>query len=169
MAPSNFSLSMFAPFLRRSKKYRKLETDEPEKQKKKEDAHDELSRINFKIVRFYNHLNFSFWEPSVFLWDSLLRLKKVSLFQDKLLNSMSREDVELASCSADQCVTCSVNRAVRMVYPCNHVSLCRLCFVKMIKHVRIENITNSLKIRPRRSLMRFSSCKGASRSASVNS
>ena len=49
MSPSNFSLSFFAPFLRRSKKYKKLETDEPEK-KKEEEAIDELSRINYKIV-----------------------------------------------------------------------------------------------------------------------
>ena len=49
MSPSTFSLSLFAPFLRRSKKYKKLETDEPEK-KKQEEAIDELTRINFKIV-----------------------------------------------------------------------------------------------------------------------
>ena len=36
MAPSTFSLSLFAPFLRRSKKYKKLETDEPEKKKQDE-------------------------------------------------------------------------------------------------------------------------------------
>jgi len=101
MSPSTFSLSLFAPFLRRSKKYKKLETDEPEK-KKQEEAIDELTRINFKI--------------------------------DKLLNSMTKEDPELASSNEDQCVTCSVSRAVMMVYPCNHVALCRLCFVKMIKH-----------------------------------
>ena len=49
MAPSTFSLSLFAPFLRRSKKYKKLETEEPEK-KKQEEAIDELTRINSKIV-----------------------------------------------------------------------------------------------------------------------
>ena len=49
MAPSTFSLSLFAPFLRRSKKYKKLETDEPEK-RKQDEANDELTRINFKIV-----------------------------------------------------------------------------------------------------------------------
>ena len=49
MAPSSFSLSLFAPFLRRSKKYKKLETEEPEK-RKQEEAIDELTRINSKIV-----------------------------------------------------------------------------------------------------------------------
>ena len=49
MAPSTFSLSLFAPFLRRSKKYKKLETEEPEK-RKQEEAIDELTRINSKIV-----------------------------------------------------------------------------------------------------------------------
>jgi len=101
MAPSTFSLSLFAPFLRRSKKYKKLETDEPEK-RKQDEANDELTRINFKI--------------------------------DKLLNSMSKEDTESAINGEDQCVTCRASRAVMMVYPCNHVALCRLCFVKMIKH-----------------------------------
>lgn len=52
MAPSSFSLSMFAPFLRRSKKYKKLETEEPDK-KSKDEANDELTRINFKIVSFH--------------------------------------------------------------------------------------------------------------------
>ena len=69
---------------------------------------------------------------------------------------MSKEDTESAIRAEDQCVTCRVSifsisqknifglnfvksvqasRAVMMVYPCNHVALCRLCFVKMIKHV----------------------------------
>ena len=54
MSPSTFSLSLFAPFLRRSKKYKKLETEEPEK-KKQEEANDELTRINFKIVSKPKH------------------------------------------------------------------------------------------------------------------
>ena len=49
MSPSTFSLSLFAPFLRRSKKYKKLETDEPEK-KKQDEANDELTRINYKML-----------------------------------------------------------------------------------------------------------------------
>ena len=52
MAPSTFSLSLFAPFLRRSKKYKKLETEEPEK-RKQEEAIDELTRINSKIVSIH--------------------------------------------------------------------------------------------------------------------
>ena len=52
MSPNHFSLSFFAPFLRRSKKYKKLETEEPEK-KKQEEAIDELSRINSKIVSIH--------------------------------------------------------------------------------------------------------------------
>lgn len=55
MSPSTFSLSLFAPFLRRSKKYKKLETDEPEK-KKQDEANDELTRINYKIVSFFNRI-----------------------------------------------------------------------------------------------------------------
>ena len=50
MAPGGFSLTLLIPFLRRrSKKYEKLETEEPEK-KKQEAALDELARINHKIV-----------------------------------------------------------------------------------------------------------------------
>ena len=52
MSPSHFSLAFFAPFLRRSKKYKKLETEEPEK-RKQEEAIDELTRINSKIVSIY--------------------------------------------------------------------------------------------------------------------
>lgn len=55
---------------------------------------------------------------------------------------MTKEDPELASSNEDQCVTCSVSRAVMMVYPCNHVALCRLCFVKMIKHVSFASDAN---------------------------
>ena len=55
MSPSHFSLAFFAPFLRRSKKYKKLETEEPEK-KKQEEAIDELSRINSKIVSTFTNL-----------------------------------------------------------------------------------------------------------------
>jgi len=51
MAPGGFSLTLLIPFLRRrSKKYEKLETEEPEK-KKQEAALDELARINHKIDR----------------------------------------------------------------------------------------------------------------------
>lgn len=101
MSPSTFSLSLFAPFLRRSKKYKKLETEEPEK-KKQEEANDELTRINFKI--------------------------------DKLLNSMTKEEPDTCVRGEEQCVTCRVSRAVMLVHPCQHTALCRLCFVKMIKH-----------------------------------
>ena len=51
MAPGAFSLTLLVPFLRRrSKKYEKLETEDPEK-KKQEATMDELVRINHKIVR----------------------------------------------------------------------------------------------------------------------
>ena len=51
MSPGGFSLRLLVPvFLRRrSKKYEKLETEDPEK-KKQEATLDELVRINFKIV-----------------------------------------------------------------------------------------------------------------------
>ena len=50
MAPGAFSLTLLVPFLRRrSKKYEKLETEDPEK-KKQEATLDELVRINHKIV-----------------------------------------------------------------------------------------------------------------------
>ena len=56
---------------------------------------------------------------------------------------MTKEDPELASSNEEQCVTCMVSRAVMMVYPCNHVALCRLCFVKMIKHVSKCSVSHS--------------------------
>ena len=55
--------------------------------------------------------------------------------QDKLLNSMNQEAPELAGSGQAGCVTCLESKAVMMVFPCNHTALCRLCFVKMIKHV----------------------------------
>ena len=48
---------------------------------------------------------------------------------------MTKEAPELAESCETSCVTCMERRAVMMVYPCNHTALCRLCFVKMIKHV----------------------------------
>ena len=67
MAPSTFSLSLFAPFLRRSKKYKKLETEEPEK-KKQEEAIDELTRINSKIVSMNIHKSTRRYFISIFLY-----------------------------------------------------------------------------------------------------
>ena len=58
--------------------------------------------------------------------------------QDKLLNSMTQEAPELADSGQASCVTCLESRAVMMVFPCNHTALCRLCFVKMIKHVILQ-------------------------------
>ena len=75
MAPSTFSLSLFAPFLRRSKKYKKLETEEPEK-RKQEEAIDELTRINSKIVRIFYlfiigiHKSARRYSISIFLYSS---------------------------------------------------------------------------------------------------
>ena len=49
MAPG--ALSILAPFLgRKSKKYEKLQTEDPEK-KRQEATEDEISRLNAKIVR----------------------------------------------------------------------------------------------------------------------
>lgn len=73
-----------------------------------------------------------FW-PHV--WLAMARLVILLFFQDKLLNSMTKEAPELAESCETSCVTCMERRAVMMVYPCNHTALCRLCFVKMIKHV----------------------------------
>ena len=70
MAPSTFSLSLFAPFLRRSKKYKKLETEEPEK-RKQEEAIDELTRINSKIVSINNHKSARRYSISIFLYTIL--------------------------------------------------------------------------------------------------
>ena len=67
MAPSTFSLSLFAPFLRRSKKYKKLETEEPEK-RKQEEAIDELTRINSKIVSISIHKSARRYFISIFLY-----------------------------------------------------------------------------------------------------
>ena len=69
MAPSTFSLSLFAPFLRRSKKYKKLETEEPGK-RKQEEAIDELTRINSKIVSIstINHKSARRYSISIFLY-----------------------------------------------------------------------------------------------------
>ena len=55
MSPGGFSLRLLVPvFLRRrSKKYEKLETEDPEK-RKQEATLDELVRINFKIVSVFN-------------------------------------------------------------------------------------------------------------------
>ena len=67
MAPSTFSLSLFAPFLRRSKKYKKLETEEPEK-RKQEEAIDELTRINSKIVSISINKSARRYFISIFLY-----------------------------------------------------------------------------------------------------
>ena len=51
MAPG--ALSILAPFLgRKSKKYEKLQTEDPEK-KRQEATEEEINRLNTKIVRFY--------------------------------------------------------------------------------------------------------------------
>ena len=50
---------------------------------------------------------------------------------------MTQEAPELAGSGQAGCVTCRESRAVMMVFPCHHTALCRLCFVKMIKHVMI--------------------------------
>jgi len=57
MSPGGFSLRLLVPvFLRRrSKKYEKLETEDPEK-KKQEATLDELVRINFKIDKLVNSM-----------------------------------------------------------------------------------------------------------------
>jgi hypothetical protein len=51
MAPG--ALSILAPFLgRKSKKYEKLQTEDPEK-KRQEATEEEINRLNTKIVRFF--------------------------------------------------------------------------------------------------------------------
>ena len=58
MAPG--ALSILAPFLgRKSKKYEKLQTEDPEK-KRQEATEEEINRLNTKIVRFFIFL--IFWQ-----------------------------------------------------------------------------------------------------------
>ena len=55
MAPG--ALSILAPFLgRKSKKYEKLQTEDPEK-KRQEATEEEINRLNTKIVRFNFFIN----------------------------------------------------------------------------------------------------------------
>ncbi len=50
MAPGTLS-GILAPFLgRKSKKYEKLETEDPEKKKRQEATQEEINRLNCKIV-----------------------------------------------------------------------------------------------------------------------
>eukprot|EP00095_Tigriopus_kingsejongensis_P009310 maker-scaffold320_size207635-snap-gene-0.11 protein:Tk09310 transcript:maker-scaffold320_size207635-snap-gene-0.11-mRNA-1 annotation:"PREDICTED: hypothetical protein LOC100642385 isoform 1" len=99
MAPGAFSI--LAPFLgRKSKKYEKLETDDPEK-RRQEATQEEIKRLNSKI--------------------------------DRLVHSMSRDDIEKADSPAEECVVCCQARAVMQVAPCGHQCQCRLCFVQNIQ------------------------------------
>ena len=77
-------------------------------------------------------MNLSILAPS---WRRCYYSWKLFSLQDKLLNSMTQEAPEPAGSGESGCVTCLESRAVMMVFPCNHTALCRLCFVKMIKHV----------------------------------
>lgn len=100
MAPGPFSILI--PFLssRKSKKYEKLQTDDPEK-RRIEATQEEINRLNLKI--------------------------------DKLVTSMSREDLDPATGPDDGCVVCCHSRAVMQVAPCGHQAQCRLCFVHNIQ------------------------------------
>ena len=57
MAPGPFS-GLLAPFIgaRKSKKYEKLQTDDPEK-KRQEATQEEINRLHTKIVSFKHHGN----------------------------------------------------------------------------------------------------------------
>ncbi len=60
MAPG--ALAILAPFLgRKSKKYEKLQTEDPEK-KRQEATEEEINRLNAKIVRFYSNQKLNFQE-----------------------------------------------------------------------------------------------------------
>jgi len=101
MAPGPFS-GLLAPFIgaRKSKKYEKLQTDDPEK-KRQEATQEEINRLHNKI--------------------------------EKLVATMSREELDPASNAEEACVICCAARAVMQVAPCNHQALCRLCFVHTIQ------------------------------------
>lgn len=101
MAPGPFS-GLLAPFIgaRKSKKYEKLQTEDPEK-KRQEATQEEINRLHNKI--------------------------------EKLVATMSREELDLASCPEDACAVCCQARAVMQVSPCGHQALCRLCFVHNIQ------------------------------------
>lgn len=102
MPPGPFS-GLLAPFIgvgRKSKKYEKLQTEDPEK-KRQEATQEEINRLHSKIER--------------------------------LVASMSREELDLATSQDDACMVCCQARSVMQVSPCGHQALCRLCFVHNIQ------------------------------------
>lgn len=60
-------------------------------------------------------------------------LTRINMKIEKLVNSMTQEDFQPASCPEDECVRCRRSRAVMQVSPCSHQALCRLCFLKNIQ------------------------------------
>ncbi len=72
--------------------------------------------------------------PSVVLKNfRLIPLNQTRCLQERLVHSMSRDDIEKAANPEEQCVVCCQARAVMQVAPCGHQSQCRLCFVHNIQ------------------------------------
>ncbi|TRY79442.1 hypothetical protein TCAL_16008 [Tigriopus californicus] len=61
------------------------------------------------------------------------RLLSVFFLQDRLVHSMSRDDIEKADNPEEECVVCCQARSVMQVAPCGHQCQCRLCFVQNIQ------------------------------------